>query len=64
MVYGKSIDHTRRKDIVKQNIISINDPANKYKVLGLDNHKLNAMPTIAPVVIKTIGCNFNFLVAK
>ena len=38
------IDHTRRKDIVKQNIISIMDTELKNKALGLWNHKLNAMP--------------------
>lgn len=29
------IDHTRRKDIVKQNIISIMDKDDKNKVLGV-----------------------------
>ena len=49
------IDHTRRKDIVKQNIISIKDTELKNKALGLWNHKLNAMPISAPVMIKMMG---------
>lgn len=35
--YENNIDHTRRKDIVKQNIIRINDLIGKNKVVGVKN---------------------------